>query len=110
MVKGIRSLEKLIKEVDKTIDDLVVILPEYQYLTSIPGIYSVYAARVLAELVLSSTVLMKENWRQRQASQAEYENIPMAKQDNRYLRYYLVKATDSIRRYETEYNAYYKKK
>ena len=30
--------EKLIKDLDKAIDDLVVVLPEYQCLTSIPGI------------------------------------------------------------------------
>lgn len=34
----------------------------------------------------------------------------MVKRGNRYLRYYLVDATNSVRRYEVEYAMYYKKK
>lgn len=40
----------MIKDLDKAIDDLVVVLPEYQCLTSIPGIGPVYAAGILAEI------------------------------------------------------------
>lgn len=43
-----RALEKNIKELDKVIEQLVVIIPEYQCLTSIPGIGKVYAAGLIA--------------------------------------------------------------
>lgn len=46
----IRALEKSIKELDKAIEQLVVIIPEYQCLTSIPGIGKVYAAGMIAEI------------------------------------------------------------
>ena len=46
----IRGIEKSIKELDKAIEQLVVVLPEYQCLTSIPGIGKVYAAGIIAEI------------------------------------------------------------
>lgn len=46
----IRGIEKSIKELDKAIEQLVVVLPEYQCLTSIPGIGKVYAAGMIAEI------------------------------------------------------------
>ncbi|MGY0356428.1 IS110 family RNA-guided transposase (plasmid) [Enterococcus avium] len=118
LAKEIRSLEKLIKDLDKAIDDLVVVLPEYQCLTSIPGIGPVYAAGILAEIgpinrFSDESKLAKYAglyWRQNQSGNSEYENTPMAKRGNRYLRYYLVEATNSVRRYKPEYHAYYKKK
>lgn len=44
LVCELRALEQNIKELDKAIKQLIVIIPEYQYLTSIPGIGKVYAA------------------------------------------------------------------
>ena len=92
-------------------------LPEYQCLTSIPEIGPVYAAGILAEIgpinrFSDESKLAKYAglyWRQNQSGNSEYENTPMAKRGNRYLRYYLVEATNSVRRYEPEYHAYYKK-
>ena len=62
LAKEIRSLEKLIKDLDKAIDDLVVVLPEYQCLTSIPEIGPVYAAVYSLKLALSIAFQMKANW------------------------------------------------
>lgn len=84
LAKEIRSLEKLIKDLDKAIDDLVVVLPEYQCLTSIP---------VLIERFSDESKLVKYAglyWRQNQSGKADFENTPMAKRGNRYLRYCLV--------------------
>jgi len=39
----IRALEASIKDLDKAIEQLVIVLPEYQCLTSIPGVGKVYA-------------------------------------------------------------------
>lgn len=44
--REIRSLEKIIKETDQAIEDMVEILPEYQCLTSVPGIGKVFAAGI----------------------------------------------------------------
>lgn len=50
LVKSIQAFQKQIKILDQAIEDLVVILPEYQCLRSIPGIGPVYAAGLLAEI------------------------------------------------------------
>ena len=50
LVREIRALEKSIKDLDKAIEQLVVVIPEYQCLTSVPGIGKVYAAGLIAEI------------------------------------------------------------
>lgn len=50
IAREIHSLEKPIKDYDKAIIDLVEVIPEYQCLTSIPGVGPVYAAGLLAEI------------------------------------------------------------
>lgn len=50
LVCEIRAFEKNIKELDKAIEQLVIVIPEYQCLTSIPGIGKVYAAGLIAEI------------------------------------------------------------
>ncbi|KGL40501.1 transposase, partial [Listeria newyorkensis] len=46
----IRGLENSIQALDKSIEQLVVAIPEYQCLTSIPGVGKVYAAGLIAEI------------------------------------------------------------
>ncbi|CZE07193.1 transposase%2C IS116/IS110/IS902 family protein [Streptococcus pneumoniae] len=50
LAREIRNLEKMIKEIDKAIEDMVETIPEYQCLTSIPGVGKVYAAGIIAEI------------------------------------------------------------
>jgi transposase len=50
LVREIRALEKSIKDLDKAIEQLVVVIPEYQCLTSVPSIGKVYAAGLIAEI------------------------------------------------------------
>lgn len=52
LVCEMRALEKNIKELDKAIEQLVVIIPEYKCLTIIPDIGKVYAAGLIAEIGL----------------------------------------------------------
>ncbi len=50
LVREIRALEKKnIKELDKAIEQVIVVIPEYR-LTSIPGVGKVYAAGLIAEI------------------------------------------------------------
>jgi len=118
LVRQIRSFEKSIKEIDKAIEDIVETLPEYQCLTSVPGIGKVYAGGIIAEI---GQIERFENqaqiakfaglfWPHKQSGKMKSENTSLAKRGNRYLRYYLVEAANSVRRYEPDYRAYYQKK
>lgn len=118
LVRQIRSVEKSIKEIDKAIEDIVDTLPEYQCLTSIPGIGKVYAGGIIAEI---GQIERFDNqaqiakfaglyWPHKQSGQTKSENTHLAKRGNRYLRYYLVEAANSVRRYNPDYQAYYQKK
>ncbi|BDP85297.1 hypothetical protein EfmAA610_25070 [Enterococcus faecium] len=46
LVREIRALEKNIKELDKAIEQVIVVIPEYQCLTSIPGVGKVYDVQI----------------------------------------------------------------
>ena len=114
----IRGIEKSIKELDKAIEQLVVVLPEYQCLTSIPGIGKVYAAGIIAEIgqierFEDQTKLAKYaglSWKVKQSGNYQSEHTPLTKQGNRYFRYYLVEAANSVRRHLPDYSEFYKKK
>lgn len=49
-------------------------------------------------------------WTQYQSGEYESENTSRMRTSNKYLRYYLVQASDAIRKYDTEYKAIYQKK
>lgn len=118
LVCEIRTLEKNIKELDKAIEQLVVIIPEYQCLTSITGIGKVYTAGLIAEIgqiqrFEDQTKLAKYaglSWKVTQSGNYQSQNTPLTKQGNRYFRYYLVEAANSVRKYLPEYKAFYQSK
>lgn len=118
LVREIRSLEKAIKEYDKAIQELIQVIPEYQCLTSIPGVGPVYAAGILAEIGQierfdDQTKLAKYiglAWKRNQSGRRESQATPLTKKGNRYLRYYMIEAANSVRRYLPEYREFYQKK
>ncbi len=118
LAREIRSLDKMIKDIDKAIEDMVEVIPEYQCLTSIPGIGKVYAAGIIAEIgqierFKDHPQLAKYaglNWKETQSGNSSSQNTSLVKRGNRYLRYYLVEAANSVRRHDDEYKAFYKKK
>lgn len=118
LARNIRGLEKSIKDLDKAIIDIVLSMPEYKCLESIPGVGPVYAAGIIAEIGQiqrfdDQTKIAKYAglyWKQNQSGNQASENTPLAKRGNRYLRYYLVEAANSVRNREPEYQAFYKKK
>ena len=99
---------------DKALEQLVVILPEYQCLTSIPGVGKVYAAGMIAEIGQierfdDQTKLAKYaglNWKVKQSGNYQSEYTPLTKQGNRYFRYYLVEAANSVKRYLPEFQEF----
>ncbi|KGL39228.1 IS110 family transposase, partial [Listeria newyorkensis] len=87
-------------------------------LTSIPGVGKVYAAGLIAEIgqidrFEDQTKLAKYaglSWKVKQSGNYQSEHTPLTKQGNRYFRYYLVEATNSVRRHLPEYGEFYAKK
>jgi len=77
-------------------------IPEYQCLTSIPGVGKVYAAGMLAEIGQIERFKDQANlakyagltWSKNQSGNYNSENTPLNRSGNRYLRYYLVEAAN----------------
>ncbi len=110
------EIKKINKAIDKTLRGLnpnaVTILE------SIPGIGPVFASGILAEIgdihsFHSADSLAKYAgiyWNKHQSGNYSADNTPMSKAGNKYLRYYLIEATDSIRKHDSNFSTYYKKK
>ena len=116
----IKALENEIKAVDKAIEKTIKGLntTEYESLISIPGIGPVLASGILAEIGSinafdSHNALAKYaglTWRTKQSGQYTSEDTRMTKTGNKYLRYYLIEAANSVKDHIPEYNEYYYKK
>ena len=112
-ISAMKSLEKQIAEYDKAIERQFEIIPNT--LTSIPGIGKVYSASIIAEIgdirrFDSQAAVAKYAglvWSQHQSGSFEAEATHMIKSGNRYLRYYLLEAANSVRRYDSEFSRYY---
>ena len=116
----IKAMENEVKAVDKAIEKNIKGLntAEYQSLTSIPGIGPVLASGILAEIGTiisfgSNDALAKYaglTWRVNQSGDYTSDNTKMTKTGNRYLRYYLIEAANSVKNHIPEYKDYYYKK
>ena len=112
-IASMRALEKQVKVLDKAIEHQFEILPNT--LTSIPGIGKVYSAGIIAELgdirrfnsQASVAKFAGLVWTQHQSGEFEAEHSRMIKSGNRYLRYYLLEAANSVRRCDSEFRRYY---
>ncbi|BDP56880.1 hypothetical protein EfmJHP36_13590 [Enterococcus faecium] len=109
---------RYIKINSEAIEPVIVVIPEYQCLTSIPGVGKVYAAGLIAEIgqierFEDQTKLAKYaglSWKVNQSGNYQSQNTPLTKQGNRYFRYYLVEAANSVKNYLPEYKAFYQSK
>ncbi len=115
-IQTIRSINKQIDNLNKAISQLVESIPNT--LQTIPGIGPVFAAGILAEI---GQIERFDNeagiakyagltWQRSQSGDFEAEETKLIRSGNRYLRYYLVEAANSVRRYAPEYRDYYHKK
>lgn len=116
----INSFNSELKSIDKAISKNIKGLNtnEFQSLMSIPGIGPVYAGGILSEIgsitaFTSQDALAKYaglTWRVNQSGNYTSDNTYMTKTGNKYLRYYLIEAANSIRRHIPEYTDFYYKK
>lgn len=112
----IQHIESQVKRLDKEIAKIMKGVT--QTLTSVKGIGDVYAAGLLAEI--GDIKRFKDHhalakyaglvWSQNQSGEYESEETSRMRTGNKYLRYYLIQAADKIRKYDSEYKAFYTKK
>lgn len=115
-IEAIRSIQKQIKDLDKAIEKVLDGIPNT--LQTIPGIGPVYCAGILAEIgdierFKDQASLAKYaglTWSRHQSGKFEADETNMIRSGNRYLRYYLVEAANSVKRHESEFRDYYQKK
>ena len=114
--RTLSALKKSLKEVNKAIEDQSkgFINP----LLSVKGIGPVYAAGILASIG-DITRFPSHNqlarlaglvWKRKQTGNSESENTHMARECDKYLRYYLVEATNSLRVHNETFQMHYQKK
>ncbi len=116
----IKALQIEIKEIDKAIEKNIkgINTTEYQSLISIPGIGPVFASGILAEIgsitsFSSNDALAKYaglTWRIKESGDYSASETNMTKTGNKYLRYYLIEAANSVKNNIPEFNVYYRKK
>lgn len=112
-IATMRAMQAQIKALEKAIEQQFEIIPNT--LTSIPGIGPVYSAGIIAEIgdihrFESQASIAKYAglvWTQHQSGDYEAERTRMIKSGNRFLRYYLLEATNSVRRCDSEFKRYY---
>ena len=119
-INVINCYEAEIKEIDKAIKRQVVGFNQNHYtiLTSIPGIGKVYAAGILAEIAdinqfESDDALAKYagiTWRKNQSGKFDADDTHLTKTGNKYLRYFIIQATNMARQFIPEYRDFYQKK
>lgn len=112
-IAAMRALGSQIKTLDKAITQQFKIIPNT--LTSVPGIGKVYSAGIIAEvgdihrfqLQASLTKYAGLVWSQHQSGDYEAQDTHLIKSGNRFLRYYLLEAANSMRRCDSEFRRYY---
>lgn len=112
----IRFYSQQLKDYDKLIEAQMTGIPNT--LTSIKGIGPVYAAGILAEI--GDVTRFKDqaalanyaglSWSRHQSGKFEAEQTHLVHSGNRYLRYYLIEATNHVRKHDPELKAYYERK
>lgn len=112
-MSSIKAIGDQIKAFDKAISEQIKLIPNT--LESMPGIGAVYAAGIIAEIgdinrFDNQAAVAKYAglaWTQYQSGSFEAQNTRLIKSGNRYLRYYLFEAADSVRKRNSEYAAFY---
>ncbi|BCJ86647.1 hypothetical protein skT53_16320 [Effusibacillus dendaii] len=115
-IESIKSLQSQLKKLDQSIARVLDGIPNT--LQSVPGIGPVLAAGILSEIgdihrFKDQASLAKYaglTWSKHQSGKFEADARKMIRSGNRYLRYYLIEAANSVQRNLPEYRAYYQQK
>lgn len=115
-IESIRTFTAQIKQLDKAIARIIDGIPNT--LSTIPGIGPVFTAGILAEIgdihrFNDQAAFAKYAglaWSRYQSGKFEADETNLIKSGNRYLRFYLVEAANSVMRNEPEFRSYYLKK
>jgi len=110
---SIRAMKEPIKTFDRAIQKQLELIPNT--LISIKGIGTVYSAGIISEIgdinrFDSHAALAKYAgiaWYENKSGNFNGEITNLVKSGNRYLRYYLVEAADSLRKCDSEFRRYY---
>lgn len=112
-IAGIRALQGQIKELEAAIQKQFEIIPNT--IISVPGIGKVYSAGIIAEIgdirrFQSHASVAKYAglvWNKHQSGIFDAEDTRLIKSGNRFLRYYLLEAANSVRGCDSEFQRYY---
>jgi transposase len=112
-ISSMRAMQAQIKALDKEIERQFTNIPNT--LTSVPGIGPVFSAGIIAEVgdvnrFDGQAQLAKYAglvWTQHQSGRFESQNTRLIKSGNRFLKYYLCEAANSLVRCDTEFRRFY---
>lgn len=112
-ISTMHAMEAQIKALDKAIEQQIALIPNT--LTSVKGIGPVFSAGLIAEIgdirrFNTQAALAKYAglvWQQHQSGDFEAEHTRLIKSGNRFLRYYLLEAANSLRCCDAEFKRYY---
>lgn len=112
-IAGIRALQSQIKDLEAATQKQFEIIPNT--IISVPGIGKVYSAGIIAEIgdihrFQSQASVAKYAglvWNKHQSGIFDAEDTRLIKSGNRFLRYYLLEAANSVRGCDSEFQRYY---
>jgi len=115
-IRVVRTIQEQLKSLKKAIEDHLGTIP--QTLDSVPGIGPVFASGILAEIgdinqFESHKQLAKFAglaWTQHQSGNFTASQTRLIHSGNRFLRYYLIEAADSVRMHDPVFARYYELK
>ena len=113
---NIQTLRKSLKEIDQAIENAFQAFP--CTLSSIPGFGPVFSAGILAEIHdirrfpahPQLAQFAGITWSRYESGNFKAEETRLVKQGNKYLRYYLIEAANSVRVHAPEFQSFYQRK
>ena len=118
-LENIRFFERQLAAVDKAITrELGAFTSDATVLLSVPGLGPVFTAGIIAEVgdihrFYSDSALAKFAsivWKKNQSGEFDSDDTPMSHSGNKYLRYYLIEAANSLRMHNDEFAQFYQTK
>jgi transposase len=114
-ISSIKAMKEPVKTYDKAITAQLDLILNSKSLLSIKGIGQVYAAGIISEIgdisrFNNHAALAKYAgiaWKENKSGNFNGEITNLVKSGNRYLRYYLLEAADSLRKCDSEFRRFY---